>query len=76
MPYKNQHSDKISSESIEPLKILGARSREDLIEEWLSLNPKDVTDFDRTGIKKITTQVTITFDFGKEEYLLAFQPLK
>jgi len=74
LPYKNQHSDKIQSKV--PLKILGARSREDLIEEWLSLNPKDVTNFDRTGIKKITTQVTITFDFGKEEYLLAFQPLK
>jgi hypothetical protein len=74
LPYKNKHSDKI--QSMVPLKILGARSREDLIEEWLSLNPKDVTDFDRTGIKKITTQVTITFDFGKEECLLAFQPLK
>ena len=75
MPYKNQQSDKAPSK-IGPLQILGASSREDLIEEWLSLNPKDVTDFDRTGIKKITTQVTITFDFGKEEYLLAFQPLK
>ena len=76
MPYKNQQSDKISSESARPLKILGVRSREDLIEEWLALNPKDVTDFDRTGIKTVTTQVTITFDFGKEECLLAFQPLK
>ncbi|HEX5457793.1 MAG TPA: hypothetical protein VFX64_05340 [Candidatus Nitrosotalea sp.] len=76
MSRKNQQSGKISAESTRPLKILGVRSREDLIEEWLSLNPKDVTDFDRTGIKKITTQVTITFDFGKEEYLLAFQPLK
>ncbi|CUR51097.1 protein of unknown function [Nitrosotalea devaniterrae] len=76
MPYKNQQSDKASSKATEPLQILGVSSREDLIEEWLSLNPKDVTDFDRTGIKKITTQVTITFDFGKEEYLLAFQPLK
>jgi hypothetical protein len=76
LPCKNQQSDKIPAESTRPLKILGVRSREDLIEEWLSLNPKDVTDFDRTGIKKITTQVTITFDFGKEEYLLAFQPLK
>lgn len=76
MPRKNQQSDKIPAESTRPLKILGICSREDLIEEWLSLNPKDVTDFDRTGIKKVTTQVTITFDFGKEEYLLAFQPLK
>jgi hypothetical protein len=73
---KNQQSNKISSKFIEPLKIPGLRSREDLIEEWLALNPKDVTDFDRDGIKKIATQVTITFDFGKEEYLLAFQPLK
>ncbi|MGI0018538.1 MAG: hypothetical protein ACREA1_07500 [Nitrosotalea sp.] len=76
MSYKNQQSDKTPSKTTEPLQILGVSSREDLIEEWLSLNPKDVTDFDRTGIKKITTQVTITFDFGKEEYLLAFQPLK
>jgi len=75
LPYKNQQSDK-TPKATEPLQILGVSSREDLIEEWLSLNPKDVTDFDRTGIKKITTQVTITFDFGKEEYLLAFQPLK
>ncbi|MGI0065574.1 MAG: hypothetical protein ACREA5_01575 [Nitrosotalea sp.] len=76
LPCKDHQLNKISSKSIGPLKILGLRSREDLIEEWLSLNPKDVTDFDREGIKKITTQVTITFDFGKEEYLLAFQPLK
>ncbi len=76
LSYKNHQPHKMSSKAIEPLKILGLRSREDLIEEWLSLNPKDVSDFDRGGIKKITTQVTITFDFGKEEYLLAFQPLK
>ncbi|MDE1811641.1 MAG: hypothetical protein KGH86_06735 [Thaumarchaeota archaeon] len=42
---KNQQSNKISSRSVEPLKILGLRSREDLIEEWLALNPKDVYRF-------------------------------
>jgi len=67
---------KISPKSMESLEILEVRSREDLIEEWLSLNPKDVTDFNRASIKKITTKVTITFDFGKEECRLAFQPLK
>lgn len=40
------------------------------------MNPKDITDFNKTGIKKITTKVTIAFDFGKEERLLTFQPLK
>ncbi|MDE1724977.1 MAG: hypothetical protein KGH76_03640 [Thaumarchaeota archaeon] len=67
---------KTSEKSTESLSILENRSREDLIEEWLALNPKDITDFDNTGIKKITTKVTITFDFGKEERLLTFQPLK
>lgn len=75
MPYKSHQSDKTPLKITGPLQILGISSREDLIEEWLSLNPKDVADFDLTGIKKVTTQVTITFDFGKEEYLLAFQPL-
>ena len=77
MQYKDQQSDKMQlSKPIEPLKILEIRSREDLIEEWLALNPKDVIDFSRDSIKKITTKVTITFDFGKEERLLSFQPLK
>ncbi len=49
---KNQQSNKTSSRSVEPLKILGLRSREDLIEEWLALNPKDVTDVDEMGLKK------------------------
>jgi len=75
VPYKDQ-SCKTSPKSIESLEILEVRSREDLIEEWLSLNPRDVTDFNRTSIKKITTKVTITFDFDKEECLLVFQPLK
>jgi hypothetical protein len=75
LPDKSHHANKISTESAEPLKILGVRSREDLIEEWLALNPKDITDFDITGIKEVTTKVTITFDFGKEECLLTFQPL-
>ncbi|MDE1845221.1 MAG: hypothetical protein KGI10_07835 [Thaumarchaeota archaeon] len=76
MPYKDQQSGKISSKPVESLEILEVKSREDLIEEWLALNPKDVIDFNRDSIKKITTKVTITFDFGKEECLLAFQPLK
>jgi hypothetical protein len=42
----------------------------------LALNPKDVIDFSPDSIEKITTKVTITFDFGKEELLLSFQPLK
>ncbi len=67
---------KTSPKSTESLEILEVRSREDLIEEWLSLNPRDVTDFNRTSIKKITTKVTITFDFGKEECLLIFHPLE
>lgn len=75
VPYKDQ-SCKMSPKSAESLEILEVRSREDLIEEWLSLNPRDVTDFNRASIKKITTKVTITFDFGKEECLLVFQPLK
>lgn len=73
---KDQQSGKISSKSMESLEILEVRNREDLIEEWLALNPKDVIDFNRNSIKKITTKVTITFDFGKEECLLVFQPLK
>ncbi|MHB8601165.1 MAG: hypothetical protein ACYC6W_04595 [Nitrosotalea sp.] len=76
LPHKDQRTDKASSKSIEPLKILEIRSREDLIEEWLALNPRDVVDFHRDSIKKIITKVTITFDFGKEERLLIFQPLK
>ena len=75
IPYKDQ-SSKTPSKSTESLEILEVRSREDLIEEWLSLNPRDVTDFNRASIKKITTKVTITFDFGKEECHLVFQPLK
>lgn len=74
MPVRNNHANKTSESKL--LKILEARSREDLIEEWLALNPKDITDFNKTGIKEITTKVTITFDFGKEECLLAFQPLE
>ena len=73
---KDQQSGSTLSKSMESLEILEVRSREDLIEEWLALNPKDVIDFNRDGIKKITTKVTITFDFGKEECLLVFQPLK
>lgn len=76
LPYKDLQSGKISSKPMESLEILEVKSREDLIEEWLALNPKDVIDFNRDGIKKITTKVTITFDFGKEECLLVFQPLK
>jgi|GEM_PF-1479034 len=75
LPYKNQQSDKMLPK-LEFLEILEIKSREDLIEEWLALNPKDVTGFNRDGTKKITTKVTITFDFGKEECRLAFQPLK
>lgn len=75
VPYKDQ-SCKMSPKSTESLEILEARNREDLIEEWLSLNPRDVADFNRASIKKITTKVTITFDFGKEECLLVFQPLE
>jgi len=69
------HIDK-NEKFTESLNILENRSRKDLIEEWLALNPEDSTDFNKTGIKKITTKVTITFDFGKEERLLTFQPLK
>ena len=75
VPYKDQ-SCKTSPKSTESLEILEARNREDLIEEWLCLNPRDVADFNRASIKKITTKVTITFDFGKEECLLVFQPLE
>lgn len=76
LPHNDQPTDRTSPRSIEPLKILEIRSREDLIEEWLALNPKDVVDFHRDSIKKIITKVTITFDFGKEERLLTFQPLE
>lgn len=58
------------------LKITGVRSKEDLIEQWLKLNPKDVANFDPNGVKNISTEATITFDFDKEEYTLSFEPLK